>query len=68
MVAAACSSFSAASLSSRAGSVSHVLPSSNRSRSNDHKQQEKVWASLPDYARERPGHIRNLLTEKPALV
>ena len=32
--------------------------------SDDHKQQEKVWASLPDYARERPGHIRNLLTEK----
>jgi ParB family chromosome partitioning protein len=31
--------------------------------SDDHKQQEKVWTSLPDYARERPGHIRNLLTE-----
>jgi ParB family chromosome partitioning protein len=34
--------------------------------SDDHKQQEKVWAGLPDYARERPGHIRNLLTEKHA--
>jgi ParB family transcriptional regulator, chromosome partitioning protein len=32
--------------------------------SDDHKQQERVWSSLLDYARERPGHIRNLLTEK----
>jgi ParB family transcriptional regulator, chromosome partitioning protein len=34
--------------------------------SDDHKQQEKVWAGLPDYARKRPGYIRNMLTEKHA--
>jgi len=32
--------------------------------SDQHKQQEKVWASLPDWARERPGQIRDTLTEK----
>jgi ParB family transcriptional regulator, chromosome partitioning protein len=32
--------------------------------SDDHKQQEKVWASLPDYARESPRRIRDALTEK----
>jgi ParB family transcriptional regulator, chromosome partitioning protein len=32
--------------------------------SDQHKQQEKVWAALPDYARQRPGEIRDLLTEK----
>jgi ParB-like chromosome segregation protein Spo0J len=31
---------------------------------DQHKQQEKVWAALPDWARERPGHIREALTEK----
>src|SRR3954467_15354801 len=32
--------------------------------SGDHKQQEKVWKALPDYARHRPDHIRDALTEK----
>src|SRR5205823_9668182 len=32
--------------------------------SDQHKQQEKVWAALPDWARERPDRIRNALTEK----
>ena len=32
--------------------------------SDQHKQQEKVWAALPDWARERPDHIRDVLTEK----
>src|SRR5271156_1799870 len=31
---------------------------------DQHKQQEKVWAALPDYARQRPGQIRDALTEK----
>ena len=31
---------------------------------DQHKQQEKVWAALPDWARERPDHIRDALTEK----
>jgi ParB family chromosome partitioning protein len=31
---------------------------------DSHKQQEKVWKALPDWARERPGAIRNALTEK----
>jgi ParB family chromosome partitioning protein len=32
--------------------------------SDQHRQQEKVWAALPDWARERPGQIRDALTEK----
>jgi len=32
--------------------------------SDQHKTQEKVWAALPDWARERPGQIRDALTEK----
>jgi ParB family chromosome partitioning protein len=28
------------------------------------KQQEKVWKELPEWARERPDHIRDALTEK----
>jgi ParB family chromosome partitioning protein len=32
--------------------------------SDDHKQQEKVWKALPDYARRRPDEIRDALTEK----
>jgi ParB family chromosome partitioning protein len=32
--------------------------------SDDHKQQEKVWKALPDYARQRPDAIRDALTEK----
>ena len=32
--------------------------------SDQHKQQEKVWAALPDWARERPDQIRDALTEK----
>lgn len=32
--------------------------------SDQHKQQEKVWAALPDWARERPDNIRDALTEK----
>jgi ParB family transcriptional regulator, chromosome partitioning protein len=32
--------------------------------SDDHKQQEKVWAALPQYARRDPDHIRRALTEK----
>jgi ParB family chromosome partitioning protein len=31
---------------------------------DQHKQQEKVWAALPDWARERPDRIREALTEK----
>jgi ParB family chromosome partitioning protein len=34
--------------------------------SDDHKQQEKVWKALPDYARESPRSIRDALTEKHA--
>ena len=30
----------------------------------NHKQQEKAWASLPEYARRNPDHIRSALTEK----
>ena len=30
----------------------------------DHRQQEKVWKALPDYARHRPDAIRDALTEK----
>jgi ParB family transcriptional regulator, chromosome partitioning protein len=30
----------------------------------DHRQQEKTWKALPDYARSRPGQIRDALTEK----
>src|SRR3954471_12252620 len=30
----------------------------------DHRTQEKVWAGLPDYARQRPEAIRDALTEK----
>ena len=26
--------------------------------SDDHKQQEKVWAALPEWARQRPDRIR----------
>jgi ParB family transcriptional regulator, chromosome partitioning protein len=32
--------------------------------SDDHKQQEKVWKGLPDYARQESGEIRDALTEK----
>jgi ParB family transcriptional regulator, chromosome partitioning protein len=32
--------------------------------SDDHRQQEKAWKALPDYARQRPGQIRDALTEK----
>lgn len=32
--------------------------------SDDHRQQEKVWKALPDYARHRPDDIRDALTEK----
>jgi ParB family chromosome partitioning protein len=32
--------------------------------SGNHKQQEKVWAALPDWARQRPDRIRDALTEK----
>jgi ParB family chromosome partitioning protein len=32
--------------------------------SDDHRQQEKVWKALPDYARHRSDHIRDQLTEK----
>ena len=32
--------------------------------SDDHRAQEKVWAGLPDYARQRPEAIRDALTEK----
>jgi len=31
---------------------------------DDHRQQEKVWKALPDWARERPDRIRDALTEK----
>ena len=31
---------------------------------DQHKTQEKVWAALPDWARERPDRIRDALTEK----
>ena len=31
---------------------------------DDHRMQEKVWAGLPDYARQRPEEIRDALTEK----
>ena len=31
---------------------------------DDHRTQEKVWAGLPDYARQRPDAIRDALTEK----
>ena len=31
---------------------------------DDHRTQEKVWAGLPDYARQRPEAIRDALTEK----
>ena len=31
---------------------------------DDPKQQEKVWKELPDYARQRPGQIRAMLTAK----
>src|SRR4051812_122361 len=31
---------------------------------DDHRTQEKVWAGLPDYARQRADAIRNALTEK----
>jgi ParB family transcriptional regulator, chromosome partitioning protein len=31
---------------------------------DQHKTQEKVWAALPDWARERPDHIKDALTEK----
>ena len=31
---------------------------------DQHKQQEKVWAALLDWARERPDRIRDALTEK----
>lgn len=31
---------------------------------DDHRAQEKIWAGLPDYARQRPGEIRHALTEK----
>src|SRR5579863_2165636 len=30
----------------------------------DHRQQEKVWKALPDYARRSPRQIRDALTEK----
>jgi ParB family chromosome partitioning protein len=30
----------------------------------DHRQQEKAWKALPDWARTRPGAIREALTEK----
>jgi ParB family transcriptional regulator, chromosome partitioning protein len=32
--------------------------------SDDHRQQEKVWKALPEYARRRPDEIRDALTEK----
>ena len=32
--------------------------------SDDHRTQEKVWAGLPDYAKQRPEAIRDALTEK----
>jgi ParB family transcriptional regulator, chromosome partitioning protein len=31
---------------------------------DDHRQQEKVWKALPEWARNRPGAIRSALTEK----
>jgi ParB family transcriptional regulator, chromosome partitioning protein len=31
---------------------------------DNHRQQEKVWAALPQYARRDPDHIRGALTEK----
>jgi ParB family chromosome partitioning protein len=34
--------------------------------SDDHRQQEKVWKALPDYARQSPRSIRDALTEKHA--
>jgi ParB family chromosome partitioning protein len=34
--------------------------------SDDHKQQEKVWKALPDFARQSPRGIRDALTEKHA--
>jgi ParB family chromosome partitioning protein len=34
--------------------------------SDDHKQQEKVWKALPDYARQSPRSIKDALTEKHA--
>jgi ParB family transcriptional regulator, chromosome partitioning protein len=34
--------------------------------SDDHRQQEKVWKALPDYARQSPRSIKDALTEKHA--